>query len=347
MSIAWSEEQLDELRTRNPSLQDRSFALPASTSRPYPIVGSTLVGPGEGAPYKIGNQSNRNLTMFEMSPLYFGAMNTREIDYDYTHGLTHTLTVGGVVEPYAFTRSASGASVGLSPGQTNGTLAVPASGVTDTVVDIAHISAASSFAPGAFMDTLPLGIPDNTSLHFNYWSPADSKPVTKDTFFADGGCYENLLVTSLLQRRVENIVLFFNVHTTLQPAADWNVDVDAPSKKQVARDLAAYFGVIPEDYDEWQKRGFDLSHNQVWSGDEWPVVIKALQAAQAKGGGVIATFNLTTVENKYWGIPSGIVTQVSERVVNVPLILHAHRSAQTHSQRPKIERTAKSLWNLS
>lgn len=310
MPIAWSQEQVDDIRARNPSLQDRAFALPASSSRPFPIVGSTLVGPGAGAPYTVGEDSNRNLSMLEMSPLYFGAMNTRRIDYHYKHGLTHTRTVGGAVEPYALTRTAPGASTGLSAAQTSGTLSVPASAATETV-DIAHIGAASSFAPGGFMDTLPLNIPENTSLKFNYWSPADANPRTEETFFADGGCYENLLVTSMLQRRVEKLILFYNVHTTLQPAGKWNVYTDSPSKTQVARDLAAFFGVLPEDYDEWQIRGFDLSHNQVWSTDDWPVVITALQESQAKGNGVIATFNLTTVENKFWGIPSGIVTQVT------------------------------------
>ena len=310
MPIAWSQEQVADIRARNPSLQDRAFALPASASRPYPIVGSTLVGPGAGAPYTVGDNSNRNLSMLEMSPLYFGAMNTRHVDYHYAHGLKHTLTVGGAVEPYAFTRSSPGASTGLNSGQTSGVVSVPASPTSDTV-DIAHIGAASSFAPGAFMDTLPLTIPENASLKFNYWSPTDSAPKTEETFFADGGCYENLLVTSMLQRRVEKIVLFYNVHTTLQPAESWNVHTDAPSKTQVARDLAAFFGVIPEDYDEWQIRGFDLSHNQVWPTEDWPTVITALQEAQASGNGVIATLNLTTVENTFWGIPSGISTQVT------------------------------------
>lgn len=313
-SIAWSQEQLDDMFARNPDLKEtRDFALPVNEKRPYPIVGTTLVGPAAGAPYKVGSNSNRNLTMLEMSPLYVGALNTRQINYDYKRGGRdeHTLAVGGAVEPFAFTRTGgAGPAQGLAPGQTSGMLTVPAAAPSE-VVDIAHICGASSYAPGAFMDSLPLGIPDNTSLHFNYWSPSDAEPETEDTFFADGGVYENLLVSSMLQRRVEKLVLFYNVHTTLKPAEDWDVRTEPPSKSQVARDLAAFFGVIPEDYDEWQKRGFDLSHNQFWSTDDWPVVITALQAAQAEGNGVIATLNLTTVENKFWGIPSGVVTQVS------------------------------------
>jgi hypothetical protein len=101
----------------------------------------------------------------------------------------------------------------------------------------------------------------------NYWSPAEERPSEKDTLFADGGCYENLLVSSMLQRRVEKIVLFYNVHTTLQPALTWDVANDPPSKTQIARDLSAFFGVIPLDYADWEIRGFDLSNNQVYLRD--------------------------------------------------------------------------------
>lgn len=135
--------------------------------------------------------------------------------------------------------------------------------------------------------------------------------MERDTLFADGGCYENLLVTSMLQRRVEKIVLFFNVHQPLQPAANWDVINDPPSKTQIARDLAAFFGVFPEDYAEWEVRGFDLSFNQVWGQENWVPLVTALQAAQAKGTGVVVTMPLTTIRNDRWGIPAGIETEVT------------------------------------
>ena len=107
------------------------------------------------------------------------------------------------------------------------------------------------------------------------------------------------------------MVLFFNVHQPLQPAANWDVVNDAPSKTQIARDLAAFFGVFPEDYSEWEIRGFDLSFNQVWGNEMWVPLVTALQEAQAKGSGVIVTMNLTTIENTRWGIPAGIETEVT------------------------------------
>lgn len=311
--VAWSEAHLDNIRSRNPALQDRAFLLPVHASRPFPLVGSTLVGPDEGAPYTVGDSANRNFSMLEMSPLYTGALNTRDVEYDYTHGLTHTVRVGGAVESFAFSRSLDRhepSRSGLSPDETAAGVLVPSVSRENTL-DVAHMGGASSFAIGAFMDTLPYHIPTNTSLHMSYWAPADPHPIAQDTLFADGGCYENILVTSMLQRRVEKLVLFFNVHQVLQPASKWNVYEDPPSKTQVARDLSAFFGVVPEDYSEWEKRGFDLSHNQVWSTEDWPVLVTALQEAQAKGGGVIATMNLTTVGNKWYGIPAGVVTQVT------------------------------------
>jgi hypothetical protein len=220
--------------------------------------------------------------------------------------------VGGAVEPFAYSRHGHAPANGLATGQLSDILSVPSSeaAFSDTL-DPAHMAGASGFAIGAFMDTLPLGIPANTSLHMNYWSPADAAPMERDTLFADGGCYENLLVTSMLQRRVEKMVLFFNVHQPLQPAANWDVVNDPPSKTQIARDLAAFFGVFPEDYVEWEVRGFDLSFNQVWGQENWVPLVTALQAAQAKGTGVVVTMPLTTIQNDRWGIPAGIETEVT------------------------------------
>lgn len=49
------------------------------------------------------------------------------------------------------------------------------------------------------------------------------------------------------------------------------------------------------------------------------MLVTALQEAQAKGGGVIATMNLTTVQNKRYGIPAGVVTQVRYPRQTTPL----------------------------
>lgn len=73
VSPSWSAESVAAIKAQNPSLS-ASFVLPSSQNRPYPIVSATMIGPEEGAPYDM--DENRNLTMFEMTPLYVGSMNS-------------------------------------------------------------------------------------------------------------------------------------------------------------------------------------------------------------------------------------------------------------------------------
>ena len=76
-------------------------------------------------------------------------------------------------------------------------------------------------------------------------------------------------------------------------------------------ELAAFFGVFPDDESFWQKRGYDYSQNHHWDTAEWYPLITELQEAQAKGGGNIVTKNLTTIGNTVWDIPAGITTEVT------------------------------------
>jgi hypothetical protein len=76
VSPSWSADSVAAIVAENPTLSSASFVLPASSSRPYPIVSTTMIGPEEGAPYDM--DKNRNLSMFEMTPLYVGTMNSSE-----------------------------------------------------------------------------------------------------------------------------------------------------------------------------------------------------------------------------------------------------------------------------
>lgn len=157
----------------------------------------------------------------------------------------------------------------------------------------------------------PYNISSALALHFDYWSPSNIHPSSTDTMFCDGGSYENIMIASMLQRRMEKIVLFFNTITPLLPKSDWDVYTEVASTKQVDDGLSALFGVLPQDYMGWQKRSFDFSDDQFFSTDDWTNLITKLQDAQQIGNGVITTLNLTTVENVKWGIPSGITSQIT------------------------------------
>ena len=155
--VAWSDAQVHDIIARNPSLEKDDFLLP-NEDRPFPIVGTTLVGPAAGAPYTAGDGSNRNFSMIEMTPMYVGTMHTEDMEYQYKHGLKHTIRVGGTVESFAFSRSGEGPKHGLAAGDSTGLLTVPRTKRHDAL-DASHMASASSFAIGAFVDTMPYKFP--------------------------------------------------------------------------------------------------------------------------------------------------------------------------------------------
>lgn len=168
------------------------------------------------------------------------------VDYHYKHGLTHSISVGGIVEPFAFSLSDPGSTPSRGLGDaTSGSLLVPAVGHP---MDVSHMGGSSSYAIGLFMDSLPAGVTDDWSLRMRYWSPVDARPQGRDTLFADGGCFENIPVSSFLQRRVEKMVLFFNSHAPLQPTSSWDAYNDEYTGEQVTGQRIHNILIVTETY---------------------------------------------------------------------------------------------------
>ena len=79
------------------------IVLPWNESWPFPIIGSTLVGPLSNAPY---GDRNHNYTRIDITPLYIGQMKSSLIIYRYLFNiLKRTVRVGGVLETFAFART--------------------------------------------------------------------------------------------------------------------------------------------------------------------------------------------------------------------------------------------------
>ena len=239
--FSWSQDTVNEIVQRNPSLNNKKFVLPTSNNRPYSIVGTSNIGPAAGAPYKADD--NLNLTMLEMTPLYVGSMNTKDVKYNYHHGFTHTKTMGGAVEPFAYAMYDDKASPRRGLGDSDaGTLSIPE---FDKFLDLSHVGGPSSFAIGLFMDSLPEKLRTNMDYSMQYWSPADNRPSSEETLFADGGCFENILVSSMLQRQVDKFILFINSVVPLQPASSWDVYNDIYTGDQVAGQcLEIFFNIL-------------------------------------------------------------------------------------------------------
>jgi len=305
--FSWNQATVDEIKKQNRPLKDATFVVPARAETPFSIIGTTLVGPQSGAPYKADAQ---NYTMLEFTPLYVGQMKTNQVTYSYSPlGIKHTKTIGGLIEPYAFPQQGRAPMFGLSSGETSGTISMIPE--PDSILDLAFAAGASSYAPGALLESLPLDLSNKLGLHFDYWAPADHVPFHEDTLFADGGSYENINLISFLQRKVEHIILFFNSEQPLAPSSSWNPAVDEPNSNQVSDSLSCFFGVLPSEQAGWEDRSYQYEKDQVFAKADYAPLMQELQAKQEVGKGVIVTKRLTTVANEWWGIPEGFETEIT------------------------------------
>jgi len=248
--------------------------------------------------------------MIEITPLYVGQMKTQDVEYKYSPlNIVHKKRVGGAVETFAYARVGSGPTVGLSSTQSSGTLKVPE---PTTILDLQFAAGASGYAPGALVESLtPEELASALGMPFDYWSPADKVPQTTSTLFADGGSYENIPLISFLQRKVPKIILFMVSSTPLMPVEKYNPYTDTFDGTQLTDTVTCFFGVLAKDTPNWQNRSYEYEKDQVFATSDYPIVVSALQAAQAKGEGIIATFNLTTIENTWWGIPAGETYEIT------------------------------------
>ena len=307
--FSWSAQTVADIKARNGDLFDAEFTIPVNPDRPFPIIGTTLIGPIDGAPFVAKTQ---NYSLMEITPLYVGAMRNLDIAYKYKDfGRVHTKHVGGAVEPFAFARKGGVApSHGLSKRATSGVLEVPE---PEAFLDLQFAAGTVSYAPGSFFESIAIPeIAGDLSMQFDYWSPDEEfRPELTTMMYSDGGCYENIPLISYMQRRVPKIVLFFLSSIPLKPFEDWNVTTDPYSDDQVTNDIGAFFGALSEDQPRWKDRSFELEKNQVFATADYARVITALQTAQQVGRGIFATLNLTTVENAWWGIPAGQTFEIT------------------------------------
>eukprot|EP01034_Spumella_vulgaris_P026327 gene26327-32893_t len=301
--FSWNQATVNSIKTRNPALSAAPFILPTNTNRPFPVIGTTLVGPTIASPF---SDNNHNLTMIEITPLYVGQMKTQDVRYNYGTNSHTVIRVGGVIEPFAFGRSGDAPTVGLASSQSSATLNVPP---PDVVFDLNYACAASAWAPGLFLDSFDFtnGLGD---LPLAYWSPADPTPTSRATDFVDGGVYENIPLISFLQRRVGKIALFINSAVPLDP--DYDAIRDTYDGSQIDKTVAAFFGKTIPDPGFFSGVGTSLEKDQVFDSSDFIDVVQALQHAQSvTGNGIVSIHNLTTVENLWWGIPAGINVEIS------------------------------------
>jgi len=318
---SWNASILAAIKARNPALANTTFVLP-SGPRPFWHAGSALIGPEALQPTPFVNSS---FAMVEGTPLYVGIPYVKNITYRNKEHASdqQTFTVGGMVEPFAAgtagplpTAAASGGSAGAGAGGNQGsgmgleytTVQQPA--VSATVAVIA--AASSEFYGPAFASILPT-LSHSFDINYTYWSPrqpaSQGSPVM---LLGDGGCYENQLMIPMLQRRVKNIVVFQSPDSPLAPKEDWDPTKTPPNKeKYISNEIPAYFGLGTGSGKGKPEFGYDYTHNQVFNETDFVDAAVQLQTTMDAGNGCYAVQTLTTVENKRWSIPAGIVVNVT------------------------------------
>jgi hypothetical protein len=117
---------------------------------------------------------------------------------------------------------------------------------------------------------------------------------------------------SFIQRRVKKIILFYSSSVPLQPTSNWNIDeTDVYLDSQITDDLSCFFGAFQTNETDVIQRIYFYTKNQIFDIKDYSKVVKGLQNKQESGHGIIETFNLTTIENKWWGIPQGLEFEIT------------------------------------
>ena len=264
--------------------------------------------------------SPRQYVMLESTPAYVGAvMPPRNITYSRRFGRgkqqQQRVEVGGLIEPQAFG--------GLPPaaGGGDGSIGGLAQGVVQGVIDgvemperpfsLRDLAGSSSYAPGGFFASSPLFplLGQWIGVHYDYWSPISSSPRATKAVFADGGDMESPHLMGMLLRGVRHAVVFLNFATPLQPSSGWDPHARAPTSKDVDDDFPPFFGMT---LDDWGGRtSYDFGRNQAFNQSDFAWVVEALQLSQASGRGAVATTELVTVENEWWGLEAGFKVTVT------------------------------------
>lgn len=147
----------------------------------------------------------------------------------------------------------------------------------------------------------------------SYWSPATTHPSEEvvQMILSDGGGLQVDNLVSFVQRKVSNIVLFCDTSVPLQTSKQWNPADDELSQSHIDFDIPSFFGVIPTDITDLERRSYELSQSHIFRTSEWVPLAQQLQAAQEKGQGIMASVQHVTVDNEYFGIEAGYMVNVT------------------------------------
>jgi hypothetical protein len=308
--FTWNQQTLEELKNRNPSMKDTKFLLAKDDKRPYLIINSIMMGPASEDPVGKarcgGNawtcspstkvKNDFTFINFEVGGYASGTaivgppVNAQSLPDAAWHdmpiaGYLESLGLGGLLTSPAGDISANGdeREVIFSGGRNTSAGSLPwAAGTAGSAYGIA-----TSTIFGSEVATPQLW----------YQSPASS--VEANTYnrmaFVDAGTVENIGIMPLLARRVKKLLVMSN--TAGEPGTDGFEDA--------ACDLVVLFK------DATAAKGCEYyGRNQVFRTEDWKTVYDGILETKKAGNGCVTMKKLTTVENKWYGVPGGHEVEV-------------------------------------
>ena len=264
------------IKRLNPALSDNEFHVVRTKDgpRPFLVINACIVGPSALSPF----ESPTPLTVFQYTPLYVGSPLAQTVHYrPLLCSDTDVDVGGGFVEPFAL------GCTGPAGPPADGFATLPLPAAPFSLGDAAGTSS-SAYS----------GVEDNflgpLSPHEPNWPVSNQGGATTTEFnFGDGGNLENYGLISLLQRKVETIVVFINTATKLSLEYD---PERHSSKQHLDGNLPPLFG-FPIG---------NMTHNQVFGNDDFATLVTALQDEKRAGHTVMHRVTLDVQENEWWGV---------------------------------------------
>ncbi len=302
-----NKETRKSILNRNPHLKAQDFNLvhEGDSNRPFLVINSSVVAPASDLPLSPPEK----LSVFNYTPLYIGSnVANRIVDTTiFDPHLVDFQVGGGFIEPFGF--GSESPQISKLPEGGNGPYEVTINLPKDRF-GIVDATGTSSSAFGAIASSsLLLQIPTELFLGFTadqllpeeeYWPfSKDGGIIPSRKFrYSDGGNLENYGLISLLQRGVQNIVVFINTDVPLEIVQDTCNLI--PSTNNIDGDLLPLFGY---PY-------VDEINNQVFKKSDFDTVYRGLVDAKLANQTVMTKTELTTVANDLWGIDSGQVVNI-------------------------------------
>lgn len=308
----WENNEFSWNRT---SLSNDTQSIGVRPNRPYPVIGSTYVIPQVIDVMTVQPAEKRQYTFHTVSPMYVGFDYARTVKYDIdvflpipiNTTINKEILLGGFIEPRGADSEAPENVHFVQEGKRHGYLSIARK--RGHRFPLQRAIAHSSFFPGTKeFNTIPVEgeiIMDT----MNYWSVNNARkdnnfsPSSNKFYVADGGAVDNFALMPSLRRGNRRLILWENSAGPLNP--DFNASTRAPRASDISPDISGLFGYY------FTSTFTSDKDNQIFEKNEFPRVVTALQAAQENGNGAVGTFSLTTIRNVYFGIPAGLVLNIT------------------------------------